>query len=75
MKSAGKNKTRTTLRITKKNFQAHDFSHELFQTTNQKLKTFVRNMLTGIKLSKVQLFKINQSGEFGSAIQRCVNEE
>ena len=36
LKSTAKNKTRTTLRITKKNFQVEELSHELFLTTRQK---------------------------------------
>ena len=33
LKSAAKNKTGTTLRITKKNFQDEELPHELFLTT------------------------------------------
>ena len=35
LKSAGKIKTRTILRIDKKNFQYDEFSHELFLTTTK----------------------------------------
>ena len=38
LKSAVKDKTGTTLRITKKNFQDEELSHELFLTTRQKTK-------------------------------------
>ena len=38
LKSAAKSKTRTTLRIIKKNFQ-DELPHELFVTTRQKTKT------------------------------------
>ena len=71
LKSAAKNKTGTTLRITKKNFQEKEFSHELFLTTKQKTKIrnpFANNMSTDIKLSKAQLSKIIQPGEFHSAL-------
>ena len=33
LKSSAKNKTATTLRITKKNFQDEELPHELFLTT------------------------------------------
>ena len=36
LKFIAKNKTRTTLRITKKNFQDEELSHELFLITRQK---------------------------------------
>ena len=35
-KSATRNKTRITLRITKKNFQSEELPHELLLTTKQK---------------------------------------
>ena len=38
IKSAANNKTGTTLRIIKKNFQDEDLPHELFLTTRQKTK-------------------------------------
>ena len=38
LKSAAKNKTGTTLRITKKNFQNEELSHELFLTASEELK-------------------------------------
>ena len=58
---AAKNKTGTTLRITKKNFQDEELPHELFPKTRQKTK--IRNVFaiitsTDIKLSKAQLSKI-----------------
>ena len=67
LKSAAKNKTRTTLQITKKNFQYEELPHELFLTTSQKTKirnTFTNNMSTDKKLSTAQLSKIIQSGGF-----------
>ena len=60
LKSAAKNKTGTTLIITKKNFQDKELAHELFLTTKQKTKirnAFANNMSTDIKL-KSQLSKI-----------------
>ena len=62
LKSAAKNKTVATLKVTKKNFQDKEFL-----TTRQKTKirnAFDNNMLTVIKLSKAQLSKIIQSGGF-----------
>ena len=67
MKSAVNNKTGTTLRITKKNFQDEELPHELFLTARQKTKvrnTFASNMSMDVKLSKAQLPKIIQSGGF-----------
>ena len=63
---AAKNKTGTTLWITKKNFQEDELRHELFLTTKQrgKINTFAKNMLTDIKLNKAKLYKIIHSGGF-----------
>ena len=69
LKSAVENKTRTTLRINKKNFQDEGLLHQLFLTTRQttKINAFANNMSTDIKLSKAQVSKIIQSaGSFGS---------
>ena len=38
LKSAAKNNTGATLRITKKKFQDEELPHELFVTTRQKIK-------------------------------------
>ena len=38
LKSASKNKTGTTLRITKKNFKNEEFPHVLFLTTRQNIQ-------------------------------------
>ena len=60
LKPAAKNKTGTTLRLTKKNFQDEELPHELFLTTRQatKLKNvFANNMSTDI---------IQSDGSFGS---------
>ena len=72
LKSAAKNMTGTTLRITKKKFQDEELSHELFLTTKQKTKirnAFGNNMSADIKLNKAQISKIIQSGgSFGSCL-------
>ena len=55
MKSAAKNKTARTLRLTKKKFEDEEFSHELFLATRQTTKirsAFANNMSTDIKLNK-----------------------
>ena len=64
LKSTTKNKTGTISRLHKKNFVDEEL-HELFLTTRQIAKTrnaFDNNMSIGIKLSKVQISKIIQSG-------------
>ena len=65
-----KNKTGTTLRITKNNFRDEEFPHELFLTIRQKTKlrdAFANDILTDIRLSKAQLSSIILSGWFLSA--------
>ena len=55
LKYAAKNETGITIRITKKNFQSKELSHELFLKTRQETKlrnAFVNNMSTDTKLSK-----------------------
>ena len=55
LKTAAKNKTGTTLRMSSKMFDGNDLPHELLLTTQQKTKlrhAFNNNMLTDIKLSK-----------------------
>ena len=50
-----------------KKFDKNSLPHELLLTTRQRLKlrnVFNNNMLTGTKLSKAQISKIIQSGEF-----------
>ena len=67
LKNAVKNKTGTTLRISFKMFNQNNLPHELLLTTRQKAKlrnAFNSNMLTDLKLSKAQIFKIIQSGGF-----------
>ena len=67
LKTAVKNKTGTTLRMSLKMFNGNDLPHELLLTTRQKTKlrnAFNNNMSTDIKLSRAQISKINQSGGF-----------
>ena len=69
LKIAVKDKTGTTLRMSLKMFDnlPHDLSHELLLTTRRKTKlrnAFDNNMSTDLKLSKAQITKIIQSGEF-----------
>ena len=66
MKTAVKNKTRTTLRMSLEILDGNDQPHELLLTTRQKRlrNTFNNNMTTDIKLSKAQISKIIQSGGF-----------
>ena len=63
MKSVAKNKTQTTLRITKKKkkIQDKELPHELLLTTRQKTKiknAFANNISTDIRISKAQLPRI-----------------
>ena len=61
LKTAVKNKTGTTLRISLKMFNGNDLPYELSLTTRQKTKlrkAFKNNMSTDLKLSKVQISKI-----------------
>ena len=67
LKTAIKNKTGTTLRMSLKMFNGKDLPHELLLTTRQKAKlrnAFNNNMSTDLKLSKAQISKIIQSGGF-----------
>ena len=67
LKSAAKNKTGTTLKMNKKNFEDKELLHELFLTTKQTTKirnNIAKNMLTDGKLSKAQLPKMIQSRGF-----------
>ena len=70
LKSAGKNKTGTILRLTKKNFEDEELLNELFLTTRQTTKirnAFENNMSADKKLGKTQIPKIIQSRRsFGS---------
>ena len=70
LKSVAKNKTGTTLRLNKRNFEDEELPHELFLTTRQTTKirnVFANNMSTDVELSEAQISKIIQSGgSFGS---------
>ena len=66
LNSEAKNKTRTILRLNKKNFEDEESPHELFLATRQKPKTrhaFAKNMSIDIKISKAQISKMIQSDE------------
>ena len=67
LKTAVKKKAETTLRMTLKMFDGNDLRHELLMTGRQKTNLrnpFNNNMSTDIKLSKAQIPKTTQSGEF-----------
>ena len=74
VKTAVKDKTRTTLRISLNMFNGNDLPHELLLTTKQKTKlrnAFNNNISTNLKLSKAQISKIIQSGGFlGSLLSK-----
>ena len=67
LKTAVKNKTGATLRMSLKMLYGSDLSHELLLTTRQKTKlgnAFDNNLLTDLELSRTQISKIIQSGWF-----------
>ena len=67
LKSAVKDKTETTLRMSLKMFNGNDLPHELLLTTRQKAKlrnSFNNSMSADLKLSKAQISKIIQNGGF-----------
>ena len=67
LKDAVKDNTRTTSRIILKMLNGNILLHDLLLTTRQKTKirnAFNNNMSTDLKLSKVQINKIIQSGGF-----------
>ena len=74
LKTAVKDKTGTTLRISLKMFNGNDLPHELLLTARQKTKlrnAFNNNMSTDVKLSKAQISKIIQSGGYlGSLLSK-----
>ena len=76
LKTAVKDKTGTTLRISLKMFNGNDLPHELLLTTRQKAKlrnAFNNNMSTDLKLSRAQISKIVQSGGFlGSLLSKLM---
>ena len=60
LKTAVKNKTGTSLRISLKMLNGNDLPHELLLTRRQKSKlrnVFNNKMLTDLKLSKAQILK------------------
>ena len=64
LKTAVKNKTGATLRMSLKMLDENDLPHELLLTTRQKVKlrnAFNNNMSTDLKRSKAQISKIIQS--------------
>ena len=73
-KDAVKDNTGTALRINLKMFDGNDLPRELLLTTRQKAKlrnAFNNNMSADIKLSKIQIVKIIQSGGFlGSLLSK-----
>ena len=67
LKTAVKNNTRTTLRMSLRIFDGNDLPHEFLLTTWQKIKlrnAFNNNMQIDIKLSKAQISKRIQPGGF-----------
>ena len=72
LKTAVKNKTGTTLKVSLKMLDRNDLPHVLLLTTRRKPEqrnAFKNNMSTDLKLSKGQISKITQSGGFlGSLI-------
>ena len=70
-KTAVKNKTGITLRMSSKVFNGNDIPHELSLTTRQKTKlrnSFNNNLPTNLKLAKAQICKIIQSRRFLSRL-------
>ena len=74
LKTAVKNKTWVTLRMSLKMLNRDDLPHELLLTTRQKTKlrnAFNNNMSTDLKFSGAQIYKIIQSGWFlGSLLSK-----
>ena len=74
LKTAAKDKTGTTLRMSLKMLNGNDLPHELLLTARQKTKlrkAFNNNMSTDLKLFKAQISKIIQSGGFlGSLLSK-----
>ena len=74
LKTAIKNKTETTLRMSLKMLDENDLLHLLLLTTRQTTKlrnAFNNNMSTHLKLSTAQITKIIQSGGFlGSLLSK-----
>ena len=74
MKTAVKNKTETTLRVSLKMLDGNNLPHELLLTIRQKIKlrnAFNNNISTDIKLSKAKISKILHPGKFlGSLLSK-----
>ena len=73
LKTAAKNKTGTTLRMSLKMSDGNDLPHELLLTTKQRTKlrnAFNNNMATDLKLSKAQISNIIQSGFLGTLLSK-----
>ena len=73
LKTAVKDKTRTTLRMSLKMLNGNDLPHELLLTARQKTRLInaFNNMSTDFKLSKAQISKIIQAGGFlGSLLSK-----
>ena len=74
LKTAVKDKTGTTLRMSLKMFNGNDLSHELLLTVRQKAKlrnAFNNKMSTDLKLSEAQISKMIQFGGFlGSLLSK-----
>ena len=71
LRTAVKDNTGTTLRISLKMFDGNNLPRELLLTTRQKTKlrnALNNNISTDIKLSKAQITKIVQSGEFWGSL-------
>ena len=67
LKTAVKNKTGTTLRMSLKMFDGNDLPHELLETTKQNTKLrdpFNNNISTDLTISKAQISKTIQSRGF-----------
>ena len=74
LKTAVKNKTRTTLKMSLKMFDGDNLLYELLRATRQKTElrnAFNNYMSTDTKLSNAQILKIIQSGGFlGSLLSK-----
>ena len=75
-KTTVKKKTGTVLRMSLKMLDGNDMPHELSLTTRRRTdlrNAFNNNMSTDLTLSKAQIFKIIQFGEFlGSLLSKLV---
>ena len=76
LKTAVKNKTETTLRMSLKMLDGSYLPHELLLTTKQKAKlqnAFDNNTSTDLKLSKAQVSKIIQFEAFLGSLLKLAN--